>query len=167
MAWTNGVLTLYHGTDDGSATQIRHGIQLHLGRPLADFGQGFYTTTSLHQARNWANMRCRRLRRRPGSSRPTATVLQFDVDRDQLAGLEMLTFVIETSSADYWDLVHHCRGGGRNRIARVYDAVFGLVSLWPQTLVIKDCDQMSFHTGLALTVLPQAKIAAQGSPLFP
>jgi hypothetical protein len=65
MGWSNGPLVLYHGCDDTSAQSImtpaspnRHGIHLAYSRPLADFGRGFYTTTYLHQAKNWANVRC-------------------------------------------------------------------------------------------------------------
>jgi len=58
--WNNKPLTVYHGTDDASlgrpgVTQgtVLNGfvVNLSLCRPLTDFGQGFYTTTSLHQAR--------------------------------------------------------------------------------------------------------------------
>ena len=137
----------------------QHGIHLSLCRPLADFGQGFYTTTNLHQAKNWARLRCLRL--------PTgrATVLAFDVDRNLLARPDILCFVTESLSpphTDYWDLVHYCRQRQRNHYpGGNYDIVYGPVSLWPQTLVIKDCDQVSFHTRTALMVLATPRIEAQ------
>lgn len=175
MPWTNGPLVLYHGCDDISAASImtpqppnQHGIQLAYCQALTDFGRGFYTTTNLHQAINWANMRCRLLQR--ALPLRLATVLRVEVDRNLLARLQMLCFVTERSNSDYWDLVHHCRQGlGGHLLAGQdnYDVVFGPVSLWPQTLVIKDCDQIGFHTSTGLAVLPTPTIVAQGNPNSP
>jgi hypothetical protein len=169
MTWNNGPLVLYHGCDDVSAQSImtpvspnRHGIHLAYSRPLADFGRGFYTTTYLHQAKNWANVRCQRLRSATPSRSVLATVIKFEVDRSQLAQLQTLTFVVD--NPDYWDFVQHCRQGkGLHRSTGNYDVVYGPVSLWPQTLVIKDCDQISFHTDLSLAVLLTPTIAAQAT----
>ena len=90
MPWTNGPLVLYHGCDHISADSImtpvlpnQHGIHLTQSRALTDFGRGFYTTTSLHQAKNWANSRCRRQIHTASSW--LATVLSFRVDRNRLA----------------------------------------------------------------------------------
>lgn len=167
MGWSNGPLVLYHGCDDISAQSImipvspnRHGINLAYSRPLVDFGRGFYTTTYLHQAKNWANMRCQRLRGATPPRPALATVLKFEVDRTQLGQLQALTFVVD--NLDYWDFVQHCRHGmGSHRSTGNYDVVYGPVSLWPQTLVIKDCDQVSFHTDLSLAVLSAPIIEAQ------
>ena len=172
MAWTNGPLVLYHGCDDGSARSIANsGINLSLCAKLTDFGQGFYTTTNLVQAKNWANERCRRLSLASGTM-PTAAVVQFDVDRDQLARLEFLAFITENSNNDFWDLIFRCRQtlppGQHNRsINTEYDVVCGPVTLWPQTLVIKDCDQISFHTPSGLGCLSTIAIPFLGTPLFP
>ncbi len=140
-------------------------IKLNLCRPRTDFGQGFYTTTSEHQARQWANQRCRRILA-PRGSGPTATVLRFAIDRDALADLHHLAFVRET--ADFWNLVHDCRLGfpphqRTGSRQRAYDVVYGPVSLWQQTLVIADCDQISFHTARALALLPAPVIHAQAA----
>ena len=63
MAWTDGPLVVYHGTDNAAASSIfKNGIELSLSQPFTDFGAGFYTTTSLPQAQNWADERCRRIR---------------------------------------------------------------------------------------------------------
>ena len=165
MAWQNNPMILYHGCNDDAANRIktprggyRHGVQLAYGRPLLDFGRGFYTTTNLLQAKHWANSRIRRLRR--ADPNRYAVVLRFEVDRNRLAMLQSLCFVTEglnPPQTDYWELVRHCRLGlGLHRPASGsnYDVVHGPVSLWPQTLVIKDCDQISFHTHAAITVLP-------------
>jgi hypothetical protein len=58
VPWTNGDLPLFHGTDDVSASAIlSRGVDLRRCSPLTDFGRGFYTTTNLEQAKNWARIR--------------------------------------------------------------------------------------------------------------
>src|SRR5262245_44114398 len=114
MTWMNGPLTLYHGCDLASANAImdpnhptKHRIMLNLCKRRTDFGQGFYTTTNLHQAKNWANLRCKRLGANV-STVPVASILQFSVDRDSLAGMKSLCFVtdgINPGSSDYWDMI--------------------------------------------------------------
>lgn len=171
IAWNNGPVRLYHGCDDRSAAAIRtprhpfrHGIDLARCRLRTDFGQGFYTTTSEHQAKQWANQRIRRISK--VSPAPVATVIAFDVARDDLAVQEDLVFVVD--GPDFYALVNYCRGGftPHGRAAGVYDVVYGPVSLWQQQLVIKDCDQVSFHTPGALGILPMAQVHAQGNPYF-
>ena len=180
MTWSNDPLVLYHGCDDTSAASITtpagnrpHGINVSHSRPLTDFGRGFYTTTSLHQAKNWANIRCKRLNGAPGQANALATILQFNVDRDALSKKELLTFVIE--GQDFWDFVSYCRlGSGPHRpvsagrpAATNYDIIFGPVSVWPQTLILSSCDQVSFHTPAALAILPAPTRIAQGSQAYP
>jgi len=166
--WSNPPLTLYHGTH-GAAVGATPGLSrgtrlsafvpsLSFCRPKRDFGLGFYTTTKLHQAKEWASERTRRA---PAGA--VAVVVGFDVSRDALAGLESLVHV--TQSADFWGFVRHCRNGGtplhgRSDLPGMYDVVYGPVTLWPQKLVIHDCDQVSFHTGSALGSLPPAYLAA-------
>lgn len=175
MVWKNSPITLYHGTDDLSVVSIippslpmRHSVKLGRCSTLTDFGKGFYTTSNLHQAKNWANNRYRRTLATPKPA-SYAVVLQFDVDRDILAALNTLCFVTEGSSSDYWDFITHCRNAIGSHLfkgSNDYDVVFGPVSLWPQTLVIKDCDQVSFHTTAALQALPAPVLYQQGNPLF-
>ena len=172
MPWTNGRLILYHGTDDGSANTIMaSGVSLGACRSLTDFGKGFYLSADLHQAKNWANSRYRRLRPRAVS----AAVVQFQVDRNDLALLANLSFHSESANVDYWDFVRYCRGGATphgytvsgNPISRDYDVVSGPVSLWPQYLVIKDCDQWSFHTATAVSILSGVSvIVPTAGPVF-
>jgi hypothetical protein len=175
--WSNGKLTVYHGTD--TLTLAAHGpfkaggslagfvANLANCRPATDFGTGFYTTTSLHQAREWANARVRRKRSRASPTQPMGLVLLFDLDRDWLASQEALVFVREVS--DFWDFVTHCRAGfavhARAQPNVAYDVVFGLMTIWPQRLLIQDCDQISFHTPAALGCLNQPIVAdVAGSP---
>jgi hypothetical protein len=164
--WLNKDIYVYHGTDSNSVgatsvrsgTSISFGVSLPLCRPRTDFGQGFYVTTNLHQAEQWANERTRAINLTlPSSSTPTvAVILQFRLQRDWLASLESLSFVLETP--DFWALVEDCRIGfpphQRAGKQMEYDVVYGPVTLWRQKLVIKDCDQISFHTAAAVSKLP-------------
>jgi hypothetical protein len=161
--WTNPSLTVFHGTDNVSAgvgtqpagSPLPFVVNLSLCKPFTDFGQGFYMTTRLHQARQWANMRV--LRAPTGPTPLFAVVIRFELDRDWLASLDALSFV--RPIRDFWNLVTDCRMGfpphQRHPPSPVpYDVVFGPVTLWPQTLVIADCDQVSLHTRRAIAGLP-------------
>jgi uncharacterized protein DUF3990 len=161
--WLNQDLYVYHGTDSHSvgASSVATGgtlpfaVKLALCRPNTDFGQGFYVTTHLHQAEQWANQRVTSL---PSTSL-FAVVFRFQVDRDWLASLDALSFVRPTN--DFWDLVVDCRLGfppHQRTFPPSYDVVYGPVSLWPQILTIQDCDQISFHTAKAVTGLPNPVI---------
>ena len=180
MAWTNQALILFHGCAASALQPVNpggigtadapHNIQLPLCRPLTDFGRGFYTTTYEHQAKQWANAQVRRV----ASSSPVAplaTVIRFQVDRDELAKLKDLVFVLY--NADYYDLVDYCRAdsapharmaSGNLRRLVEYDVVYGPVSALQQSLVIKGCDQVSLHTLDALNILPSPDIHLQGNP---
>lgn len=165
MVWQNdSIILLYHGTDLNSANSIRlTGVDLTRCRSLADFGKGFYTTTNLLQAKNWAKLRCKRLILGAVSvpSMPSV-VLRFELKRNELAKLQTLYFVTEglnPPNTDYWDLVTHCRQGPYNTHnaaspTRFYDVVCGPVAVPHQTLVLKDCDQISFHTSAGVNILP-------------
>lgn len=133
-----------------------------------DFGPGFYATTWLHQAKTWATVRCNRLARKHRGNR--AIVLQFSVKRDALAALDSLVFTNDQS--DYYPFVSYCRGGGSPHNRTVphrtdYDVVYGPVSLGIQRLVVKDADQVSFHTAAAIKIIPSVTVVATGSPTFP
>ena len=174
-SWSNGNLTVYHGTNTQGLAA--HGpfkvggslagfvADLKYCSPATDFGRGFYTTTWLHQAREWANARLRRLKPskslRSSPVQPRGLVLQFDLDRDWLASQETLVFVRELP--DFWDFVTHCRAGfavhARAHTNVAYDVVYGLVTIWPKRLLIHDCDQISFHTPTAVGYLNRPRVA--------
>ncbi|MEL7468517.1 MAG: DUF3990 domain-containing protein [Pseudomonadota bacterium] len=163
MAWKNPDLTLFHGTLERHARSIgTAGVSLAAGRTYVDFGQGFYLTSSRHQAEQWANTALRKWRRKSrGPGR--AAVLAYDIDRNALANLSHLVFTLENVAADFWAFVAHCRATapvshgcaipGRTP-TNLYDVVIGPVTSWPQSIVLKDCDQWSFHTSTALKTLP-------------
>lgn len=174
-SWSNGKLTVYHGTNtqtlaDYGPFEIGRRLagfvaDLEYCHPFSGFSKGFYTTTSLHQAREWANTRIRRLNRPKGSRatplQPRSLVFRFDLDRSWLASQETLVFVRAVS--DFWDFVTHCRAGlavhARTHPNVAYDAVYGLVTIWPSRLLIQDSDQISFHTTRALGYLNQPSVA--------
>ena len=158
LPWTNQDVALYHGTTLKVANDIvnrRASINPALGSHLTDFGQGFYTTTLLRQARTWAWDRAQR-------AGVTAAVIAFCVGRDALAPLETLTFVRGDFGADdFWSFVFHCRAGtpdhGRGHATPRYDLVVGPVAaFWQQRLLLQDCDQISFHTLAAARILNAA-----------
>jgi hypothetical protein len=164
--WKNQPLVVYHGTDTGSlppgswpiGSTVPFPVNLARCRPLTDFGQGFYTTTNQHQAEQWANTRVLRL---PPGVGIKAVVLAFAVDRDDLARLDALAFLLATF--DFWDLVTDCRYGFPPHARAVpghpsYDVVYGPVTLWPQNLVLAGCDQISFHTPSAVAILPSQPV---------
>jgi hypothetical protein len=86
-----------------------------------------------------------------------------------LASLESLSFVLETP--DFWALVDDCRSRfpPHQRTGRQpeYDVVYGPVTLWPQRLVIKDCDQIGFHTLGAAARLPRAVLFKKANDSAP
>jgi hypothetical protein len=148
--WANQDLILYHGTDAESAALIRDGIDLARCRIRADFGRGFYTTTSRTQADDWAARTARRRRAEP-------VVLRFSAQRNRLAELEALWFGRgELDAGDFWTFVAYCRAAkpdhGR---PGWYDVVVGPVTISPrfERGVFQGYDQISFHTAAALSVL--------------
>jgi len=177
MTWTNRPLIVYHGTHAQAAEAIvqpagngEHSVDLSLCRARVDFGRGFYVTTSLDQAKNWANVQARGMRRSGARAKrgESAAVVRFRLDRNRLAELRDLVFMSESQGTGFWDFIHYCRreAAPLHGTPQPYDIVYGPLTLWPQRLVLKDCDQIGFHTERALAVLQSPEIAFRGSPLF-
>ena len=181
MVWNNDDLVLYHGCTDLSLSprrtdgivigSVQHGINPLVGALKPDFGRGFYTTTWLDQAKSWANSRTLQLARSNGDVR--AVVIEFAIKRNDLAELECLVFTNE--KVDFFSFVKYCRQGrpihARSQCPRtMYDVVYGPVSLssprQTKEMVVKDSDQVSFHTNGAVAKIPVVKITARGNPLF-
>jgi hypothetical protein len=177
LAWQNDDIKLFHGCTNQSVYprnasgivtgSVAHGIDPSIGAVRPDFGQGFYTTTSVKQAKSWANVRATRLYRKDKGVK--AIVLGFSIRRNDLADLQALVFV--NDSSDYWSFVRYCRAGlephaRKDSVQEQYDVVYGPVSLAAQELVIKDCDQISFHTPQAVLKISAVSIVATGEPLF-
>jgi hypothetical protein len=177
LAWQNDDLTLFHGCSDRSLypqnpqgirlNALPHGIDITIGAKRPDFGQGFYATTWLTQAKNWANLRVKKLRAQRQNA--VAIVLRLAVKRNDLAELEDLVFI--TEQCGYFPFVGYCRQGGTPHAPgavrkQPYDIVYGPVSLLGQSHTINNSDQISFHTNRAIGKIAHVTIEAAGSPLF-
>jgi hypothetical protein len=155
--WQNPAVRLYHGTLETHVASLLAGVDVTRGRPAADFGRGFYTTTVLDQAAAWAEYLVER--QLPGQAHPA--VVRFDVSRDALAPLETLWFVRGSRDAnDFWTFIEHCRRGATAHRAggAWYDVVVGPVTQnWTFRLMMADSDQVSFHTARAAAILNASK----------
>jgi hypothetical protein len=158
-AWENQDIVLYHGTTKTNAELIQtNGIDLAKANSSTDFGKGFYTTTSLRQAQNWAWQAASKYDDKP-------IVLLYRLSRNSLASLDSLWFVSgDYDALDYWSLVFHCRTGNeghkRGETVLYYDLIIGPVAAkWQQRSAFPNFDQISFHTTKAIHVLnnPQSE----------
>ena len=106
-SWSNGPLTVYHGTVAPFARNISAiGINLVHCRDKSDFGRGFYTTSIRQQAVLYANQRFAdmqdefvRSQQQNSQSRldpEAAAIVEFLADRDSLGRLDTLAFVQPT-----------------------------------------------------------------------
>ena len=166
VVWSNAPARVYHGTTLTAAKEIRdYGPDPTRGSAVADFGLGFYVTTSLHQAQQWANQK---VRKDPRGTH-VAALVSFYMDRD-LAGSfkDHLSFVI--ADKDFHDFVLYNRLLGVNHgpsRSRPYDVIYGPVAAYPQTIIYTDCDQICFSAGSkAISSLGSSSVSASSS-LFP
>ncbi len=163
--WKNDNLYLFHGTLDIYAKSIRKGVDVERGRDRRDFGRGFYTTTIKRQARAWAWQSALDYNDARSRSEPEVApvVFSFQVDRNDLAGLQCLSFARADHNADdFWRFVQHCRAGAIGHARHVYHPRFGewydivigpVAAFWRTRLAIVDSDQVSFHTGAGAQLL--------------
>lgn len=109
--------TLFHGTSAEYASVIRtNGIDLTKGNPGADFGRGFYMTTSREEALASAS----RLYEGP------LDVVEFNVPNKELAGLSKLEF--GTADAAWQDFTRFHKTFGPDELlhgGQPYDLVTG------------------------------------------
>jgi Protein of unknown function (DUF3990) len=135
---------------------VAEGVDVFAGRAEVDFGQGFYTTTSLEQSQTWARFKSYRMNEPPA-------VVQLTLDCLELRNLRSLVFARDESSDDYWRFVEHCRRGSQvpALTAEDYDVVYGPVALrWgPDEYGIKPgLNQISFHGVRAQQLLRDARV---------
>lgn len=177
MVWLNPPLIVYHGTyDEAAAAMMRkraehpHSVDFAIGRPLCDFGLGFYVTTDLEQAKEWANIKTRRLRAsRMSTLHPlVSVVVRFEIDRTALSELDSLVFLNDRDVFGFWPFVEDCRAGRTRTHGRgkPYDVVYGPVTAWPRRCIYPDKTQISFHTERGASVLGSPERACVGRPLF-
>lgn len=153
-SWRNQDLVLFHATTLEAAENIRdRGVRFITRSQTSEFGQGFYATTNIEQARDFA----RKKEKNAGQPR---SIVSFSIDRERLARLDTLAFVRGSEDAlDFWSLVRYCRSGGEghgrppDRVG-CYDVIFAPVTRnWSMLRLHRDFDQVSFHTTAALTLL--------------
>jgi len=153
-------MKLYHGSTAGVEKP-----DLQKCRSNTDFGQAFYTTTSLEQATKWAKI----IQRRTKSE--TAVITAFEIDESVLYSGEYKVRFFEKATKDWLDFVVNNRRGKES--AEKYDFVMGPVAndslyatilLYEQGILTAETaidqlkshtlfDQLSFHTEKALKKL--------------
>ena len=105
---------------------IFHGSNLAVPEPkilsanrLLDFGQGFYTTSSLEQAKRWA----RRVKERKNSREQIISVYEFDISEAEKK-LNIIRF--DAPNSEWLHFVTACRIG--KEASHEYDIVMGPVA---------------------------------------
>ena len=156
-------MILYHGSN----IEVREPKLLKTQREL-DFGNGFYTTSDLHQASNWAH-RTAKLR---GTGKPFVTVYEIDdkafdtlrVLRFENANAEWLRYVAANrkgiAAADEYDVVIGPVANDQTMptitlfLDGFYDEEETIKRLLPQNLK----DQYTFKTAEALSMLHSTEV---------
>ena len=157
VSWADDTVLLFHGTTLPSAQDIlMRGVDIQRCKPKRDFGRGFYATTSIRQAKDFAI-------KKAIASQIHPAVIQLAVDRRRLSRLAALAFVRGDKDAqDYWNFIVNCRSGRSHRLVppAYYDVVYGPVAVsWDSPLlrfVIANFDQVSFHTDEAQLLLNES-----------
>ena len=151
-------MKLYHG----STVTVRK-PSLKPGRPNADFGKGFYTTSVWEQAVRWAHIK----QEREGSVRAVVSVYEFDETLLDNANWNIRRF---TGADEPWlFFVADCRKSRSHEYDLVLgpvanDKVFTTVNLFEsgvlsaeaailQLRAYKTYDQLSFHTPRTIDTL--------------
>lgn len=152
------MIKLYHG----STVAVKN-PSLRPGRPNADFGKGFYTTSNLEQAVRWAHIK----QEREEAQRAVVSVYEFDETLLDRPDLNIRRF---TGADEPWLLfVTDCRKSRRHDYDLVQgpvanDKVFTTVNLFEsgvlsaeaailQLKAYKTYDQLSFHTEKVISSL--------------
>ena len=152
------MIRLYHG----STVAVRK-PSLRSGRPNADFGKGFYTTSVKEQAVRWAHIR----QERESAPRAVVSVYEFDESLLDNADWNIRRF---TGADEPWLLfVTDCRKSRPHAYDLVQgpvanDKVFTTVNLFEsgvlsaeaailQLKAYKTYDQLSFHTAQSISTL--------------
>lgn len=152
------MINLYHG----STVTVKK-PSLRPGRPNADFGKGFYTTSNLEQAERWAHIK----QEREQAERAVVSVYEFDETLLDRPDLNIRRF---TGADEPWlYFVAGCRKARRHNYDLVQgpvanDKVFTTVNLFEsgvlsaeaailQLKAYKTYDQLSFHTAQVIGTL--------------
>lgn len=151
-------MRLYHGS-----TVVVRKPSLRPGRPNAEFGKGFYTTSVQEQALRWAHIK----QEREESERAVVSVYEFDESLLDKADWNIRRF---TGADEAWlYFVTDCRKSRKHDYDLVQgpvanDKVFTTVNLFEsgvlsaeaailQLRAYKTYDQLSFHTERVISAL--------------
>ena len=152
------MIKLYHG----STVAVRK-PSLRPGRPNADFGKGFYTTSNIEQAERWAHIK----QEREKSERAIVSIYEFDESLFENQDLNIRQFMGADEAWLYF--VTDCRKSRPHEYDLVQgpvanDKVFTTVNLFEsgvlsaeaailQLKAYKTYDQLSFHTNRVIKTL--------------
>ncbi len=152
------MIKLYHG----STVTVRK-PSLRPGRPNADFGKGFYTTSNYEQAIRWAHIK----QEREESSRAIVSEYEFDEALLEREDLNVRRF--NGADEPWLYFVADCRKSRRHDYDLVQgpvanDKVFTTVNLFEsgvlsaqaailQLRAYRTYDQLSFHTQKVIELL--------------
>ena len=149
-------MLIYHGSDIAVAKP-----EILRANRLLDFGEGFYTTSSVEQAARWAM----RVRMNKKSKQQIISTYNFDMEK-AVKDLQIIRF--DAPNREWLHFVTMCRSG--RELGRKYDIaigpvandnVYATIQLFETGLFSEDeaiirlkveniYDQILFHTGRAL-----------------
>jgi len=107
-------MTIYHGSD----TPVKN-PRILISNRLLDFGEGFYSTSSLEQAQRWA----KRVRERNKSKEEIVSIYEFDADKAE-KDLKIIKF--DSPNSEWLHFISSCRSGKETSLE--YDIVIGPVA---------------------------------------
>lgn len=143
------MITLYHGSYMAITTPF-----VHIGRKNVDFGQGFYLTKLLDQAKSWASTVAERKGRNV-----VGIVSTYHIDVDKVIKQGYRVKVFEQYNLEWLDYVVDCRKGGEKQA--MYDLVEGGVANDNVIDTVEDYENGTITAEQALGQLVYKKINHQ------
>lgn len=126
----------YHGTVRTSAISIKNkGIDLSLSAKGTDFGQGFYVTNNLAQAREWAVRYARSLQRRTKQV-TYPVVMTFNIDIRKLNNLKGKQFTM--INEEWGNFILQNRKNYQNYFHLSYDYAVGPLADGPMYTMLAE-----------------------------
>jgi hypothetical protein len=107
-------MIIYHGSD----TPVKS-PKILISNRLLDFGEGFYTTSSLEQAQRWA----KRVRERKNAKEQIVSIYEFEADK---ADKDLTIIRFDSPDREWLHFVSACRSGMETSLE--YDIVMGPIA---------------------------------------
>jgi hypothetical protein len=158
---SSGDITFYHGTADAYAKDIAaNGINLSKGSGNADFGGGFYITTNVYQAEEWAWK---------NFASSTPTVVEYKVPAIDLAPGMLCGHVFSSANSSWQSFVLAMRTNQPSTGGAGYGFVEGPLLLNPNEFKagaapIWGGQQDSIHTLAAVSIFNSGFITTFAAP---